>query len=267
MSNIRIHPSELSYLFSFSKTEAVVGWGAAPFQPESKADLPTWNGAGAKRLLDAGRLIPREDGSGSDVTPVITAAVLALANPSLVLLAERKEGDGLRRLTIHRGEDGIWGMTRMPDGMFEMVLYADLTAAAVAACGFLGAALSPTEAGTRVEAAPETFAAINDLAKAGNTDDAATQLAALGVTPDEAATVVEAMTTPAAAGRLGVLYCGGNRVRSAVAYSVMTTAAGQTWVLYPPASLRSPMMLEHSSVPALAGRIVINGAARTKIAA
>ena len=267
MSDISIHPSELSYLFSFSGTDEVVGWGSSPFRPASGTDLSGWNGQGAKRLLDAGRLVPREDGSGSDVSPVLTAAVLALANPSLVLLAERKEGDGLRRLSIHRGDDGIWGMTRTPEGMFELALYADLTAAAVAAVGFLGAAVTPAEAGTRVEAAQDVFVDINALAKSGKAEDAAAKLIGLGIPADEAATVTEAMATPAAAGRLSVLYCADNKVRSAVSYSVMTTAAGQTWALYAPASLRSPMVLEHSSVPALAGRIVVNVAARGKIAA
>lgn len=267
MSAITFHPSELAYAFTFSRTQEVIGWGPAPFQAPQGTPLADWYGEGAKRLVAAGHMVPNE-AKGADLTVPVTSAILALANPSLVLLAERKEGEnGLRRLTVHVGDDGTWGMTRTPEGDFEMVLYADLTAAAVAAAGFLGAALSPAEAGARFEAPQETFQDIHRHAKAGDSAAATSQLAALGASAEEAAAVIDAMTSPQASGILSALYCADNVARTAEAYSVMTNSAGQTWVLFPPASLRSPMVLEHSSVPALAGRININVVARIQSAA
>ena len=268
MTLIRMHPSELAYAFSYSKTVDVVGWGRDPFLPTAEADgdPKDWYPEGEARLSAAGRLTGTPD-KGANFTDEVTSAVLALADPVLVLLAERKEGDGLRRLTVHVAKDTILGMTRSSDGMFELTRYADLTAAAAACVGFMGAAHTPIQAGTRIDTNQEALTEVHQLATTGQTDAATSNLVKLGAIEEDAASIVRAMAEPTASGVLSVLYCADNIACSAEPFSVMTNADNETWILFPPASLQGPMVLERSSVSALTARVLVGVAARLQIAA
>ena len=268
MTTIRIHPSELAYAFSYSETVDVIGWGRDPFLPTTEADgdPKEWYANGAARLSAAGRLTGTSD-EDLNFTDEMTAIILTLADPALVLLAERKEGDGLRRLTIHSAKDTVLGMTHSPDGMFELTHYADLTAATLACVGFLGVARSPSQAGERIDTSQEALTEVHRLATAGKTDSAIANLVTLGATAPAATSIISAMTEPTAAGMLSLLFCSGNVAGSAKPYSVMTNADDETWILFPPASLECPMVIERSSIPALAGRVMVEVAAWLQIAA
>lgn len=258
MTTIRIHPSELAYAFSYSETVDVIGWGRDPFLPTSEADgdPKNWYADGAARLSAAGRLIGTSD-KDLNFTDELTSIVLALANPALVLLAERKEGDGLRRLTIHMAKDTVLGMSQHPDGMFELTRYADLTAATIACVGFLGVARAPSQAGARIDSNQEALADVHKLATSGNTDQASANLVELGASEQDAASILQAMAEPTAAGVLSILFCSQNVARNAKPFSVMTNAADETWILFPPASLEGPMVIERSSVSALTARVLV----------
>lgn len=268
MTAIKMHPSELAYAFSYSKTGAVIGWGRDPFQPTTEADgdAKDWFARGAARLLSAGRLVEKP-GEGVTFTDEMTSTILALADPVVVFLAERKAGDGLRRLTVHVTKDAVIGMTHSPDGMFELIRYADIAAAATACSGFLGAAGTPIKAGPRIDTTEAALTEIHGLATAGETALASEKLVALGATEEDAASIVKAMAEPVAAGVLSILYCSGNVATNAQPFSVMTNAKDETWILFPPASLQGPRVLEQSSVPALTGRVLVSLAARLRIAA
>jgi hypothetical protein len=192
----------------------------------------------------------------------MTSAILSLASPGLVLLAERRAGEGVRRLTVHAAGDDFVGLTRRPDGMFELTRYADLTAAAGACASFAGAALAPAGSEARIEAGREVLSRLDRLAGEGREDEAAAALVELGAPEADARPAVLAMTRPAAAGVLSVLYCANNEVRDAETFSVMTDAQERTWIVFPPASLDAPMVLERSSVGALAARVAVGVAAR-----
>ncbi|MEM7089360.1 MAG: hypothetical protein AAF496_07265, partial [Pseudomonadota bacterium] len=153
MSSNLMHPSELAYAFSFTRTQRINGWDEDSFLPAGDAgtDPVTWLTEGETRLREAGRLV---DGSeaGLNFTEQTSAAVLALVDPSLVMLAERKEGEGVRKLTIHGAGTDFVGLSMREDGLFDMTQYADLTAAAGACSAFLGAALAPLDRDVRIEA-------------------------------------------------------------------------------------------------------------------
>ncbi|NOR60927.1 MAG: hypothetical protein GQ535_00340 [Rhodobacteraceae bacterium] len=268
MTTITMHPSELAYAFSYSETVDVVGWGRDPFLPTTEADgdPKTWYADGAARLSEAGRLVETPD-KGLNFTDEVVSAVLTLADPALVLLAQRKEGDGLRRLTVHMAKDTVLGMTRHPDGMFELTRYADLTAATLACVGFLGAARSPVQAGTRIDSNQEALNAVHQLATKGQTDQAVASLVKLGASAQDAASIQRAMAEPATAGMLSILYCSDNVARTARPYSIMTTADDETWILFSPASLEGPMVIERSSVSALTARVLVEVATWLKISA
>ncbi len=268
MTTIRMHPSELAYAFSYAETADIIGWGRAPFLPSTEAgdDPKSWYADGAARLSAAGRLTESAD-KGLNFTDEITAAVLALADPVLVLLAERKAGDGVKRFTVHMAKDTVLGMTHSPDGMFELTRYADLTAATAACVGFLGVAPTPARAGTRIDSTQETLTEVHHLATKGQTDQALEHLVALGATAQEATSILKAMAEPRAAGMLSLLFCSGNIARSARPFSIMTNADDETWILFPPASLEGPMVLERSSVSALSARVLVEVATWFKISA
>ncbi|HIP23925.1 MAG TPA: hypothetical protein EYG79_10090 [Rhodobacteraceae bacterium] len=268
MTTIRIHPSELAYAFSYSETVDIVGWGRDPFLPTTEADgdPKRWYADGAARLSAAGRLTETPE-KGLNFSDEMTAAVLTLVDPALVLLAQRKEGDGMRRLTVHMAKDTVLGMTRHPDGMFELTHYADLTAATLACVGFLGAARSPVRAGARIDSNQEALAEVHQLATKGHADQAIARLVTLGASAHDAASIQRAMSAPATAGMLSILYCANNVARTARPFSIMTTAEDETWILFPPASLEGPMVIEQSSVSALTARVLVEIAAWHKISA
>lgn len=268
MTTIKMHPSELAYAFSYSETVDIVGWGRDPFLPTTQADgdPKNWYADGAARSLASGHLVESAD-DGVNFTDEVTAAVLAIVDPSLVLLVERKAGEGLRRLTVHLSNDAIVGMTRDADGLFELVRYADLTAAVVACVGFVGASLTPTQARGRIDTTQKALSEVHQLASAGEMEPASASLLALGASAEDASSITQAMANPAASGVVSVLYCSDNVAQLAEPFSVMTNEAGDTWIIFPPASLEGPMVLEQSSVPALAGRILVGVAARAKAAA
>lgn len=261
MDRVDLHPSELGYAFSYSKTAEVIGWGGAPFLPAEGDDPARWYADGEARLLAAGRLVGTVE-DGLNFTDAMARAVLALANPAVVLLAQRKAGEGMRTLTVHAAGSDLVALTRRSDGMFELTPHADLTAAAGACAGFVGAALAPPETETRIEADQRVVSRLVRLAGEGETRKVLAALVRLGATEAEAASALAALARPAAAGIVAVLYCAGNRVRDAETYSVLTTAEDRTWVVFPPAGLDGPMVLERSSAAALSARIAVAVAAR-----
>ena len=225
---------------------------------------PGWM-RGAVRLKAAGGLVGTPE-EGLNFADTLTEIILALVDPTLVLLVERKAGKGLRRMTVHFANNVAIGMIRRPDGMFEVVRYGELTAAAVACTGYLGAALLPVEAGTRLESDAASMKELRALATAGETETALAKLEELGANAEDAESILRAMAEPAAAGMLSVLYCANNVALNAQPFSVMTTAERETWILFPQGSLNGPMVIERSSVQALAGRVVVSVAAQLKIA-
>jgi len=266
MTTITMHPSELAYAFSYSETTDIIGWGRDPFLPTTEADgdPKRWYADGAARLAEAGRLKGTEE-EGLNFTDEVTSAVLTLADPVLVLMAQRKEADGMRRFTVHMAKETVLGLTRHPDGMFELTYYADLTAATLACVGFLGTTRVPVQAGMRIDSTQEALAKVHQLATEGQGDAASAKLVALGASPEDVASIQQAMAAPSAAGMLSILFCADNVARTARPFSIMTNADDDTWILFPPASLEGPMILEQSSVSALTARVLVEVAAWLKM--
>ncbi len=258
-----LHPSELAYALTYARAPGIVGWGEEPFRPEREGDeaLAEWLAGGAERLLAAGRLTGTRE-EGLNFSDDMTAAVLALVNPAVVLLAQRKAGEGVSTLTVHAAGDDFVGLTRNRDGMFELTRYADLTAAAAACAGFVGASLEERDAQTRVETDQEAMSRLSRLARAGETAKVAAALVELGAPEPEAASAAQALAAPAAAGVVSVLYCRNGAVADTEAFSTVTNAQDQTWIVFAPASLEGPVILERSSAAALAARIAVGVFAR-----
>ncbi len=256
---IAVHPSEFAYAFAFARAEAIIGWGKDPFQPEGAVE--GWLEGGERRLTAAGRLTG-DPAAGLNFTDEMTSAVLALVNPDLVLMAQRKAGEGVQRLTVHVSGDDFVGLTREADGMFDLTLYGDLAAAAVACSVFVGASEAPPDHEARVDTDRAAMDEVRRLAREGEIDEAATALAGLGLDKADARSAVRGLFSPRDAGVVSVLYCRNNAVLDAETFTVMTNAQDQTWIVFPPASLDGPMVLERSSAAALTARIVVGVAAR-----
>lgn len=261
MPDIDLHPSELAYAMSYARADSLIGWGAGPFQPDADADRAAWAAQGEARMIAAGRLTGTPE-AGLNFTDAMTGAILALVDPSIVLLAQRKADQGVQVLTAHvRGADVI-GLTRRGDGMFGLTRYADLTAAAAACAAFVGASLVPPLAATRIETTADVLSDLRRMARGGQTDAALTALRDLGAMPAGAASALNALAAPAQAGVVSVLYCAGNQVTGAEVFTVLSDATGATWVRFPPAGPDGPEILEASSVAALAARVTVGIAAR-----
>lgn len=260
MASIELHACELAYAFSYAKTEEIIGWGSAPFLPAEGDDPASWYTQGEQRLRDAGRLVgtPQE---GLNFNGAITADILALVNPSIVLMAERKDGDALRRMTVFAATDTFVGMTRRANGMFELTHYADLTAAAGACAGFVGASFDALTSEARVETTHKILSTLRKSADA-RPADVANALGKLGLSEQDAQSALHALSAPSAAGVLSVLYCASNTVQDVEAITVMTNAQDHTWLVFAPGSLEGLMILERSSVAALTARVAVGVAAR-----
>jgi hypothetical protein len=151
MASIKIHPSELAYAFSYAKTEQITGWGDKPFLPPADAEeQANWLIDGEERLARAGRLIGTSE-TGFNFAEEMSSIILTLVDPTVVLCAERKDGEGLRRLTVHLAQDNLVGLMQHTDDMFEVTRYANLTAAAAACAAFLGAGMAPVENHARID--------------------------------------------------------------------------------------------------------------------
>ncbi|MEO0380253.1 MAG: hypothetical protein AAF252_08265 [Pseudomonadota bacterium] len=259
MSSIELHPSELAYAFAYAKVDSIIGWGDTPFLPED-GDVSGWAAEGEQRLRAGRRLVGMPE-TGLNFSPPLTAAILALVNPTLVLLSERRNGDGVRRLSVHAAGSHFVGLIQRGDGMFQMTSYSDMMAAAGACAGFVGASLEPLRGEARVETTQKVLKTLHGAAGA-RTEDVIGGMVRLGLSKADAASAVSAFADPEAAGMLSVLYCAGNAVQDADPISVMTNAEKQTWTIFPPASLDGPMVLERSSVAALTARVAVSTAAR-----
>lgn len=260
---IDVHPSELAYAFAFARATTVIGWRSELFRPSASADVGAkdWLTFGEARLTAEGRLIDTP-GKGLNFTDDMASAILAIVNPGIVLLAQRKADDGVRTMTVHVVDDDLIGLTRNTGGMFEMERYADLSAAAAACASFVGAALAPMETEARIETDRERLSGLKRLAHDGLADDAVVELTALGLSAAAGRSAFAALSTPSASGVLSVLYCRNNNVEDAEAFSVITNGMDQTWIMFQPGSLDGPIILERSSAAALAARVAVGVVAR-----
>ncbi|MFL4472164.1 hypothetical protein ACERZ8_20600 [Tateyamaria armeniaca] len=260
MAPIHIHPSELAYAFAYAKVSNIIGWGDAPFLPDDPDAMSEWVKEGGERLQASGRLFGDPD-QGLNFTDEMTAAVLALVNPTIVLTSERKAGDDVQRLTVHVSGSDFVGLIQRGDGMFEMTRYADFTAAAGACAAFVGATLDRLEAEARIETDHKTLATLHGSA-GSRRDDVVAAMVKLGLSDPDAGSAADAFAAPSTAGVLSVLYCAGNAVQEAEPLTVMTNADKDTWIIFPLAGLDGPMVLERSSVAALTARVSVTTAAR-----
>ncbi|MEX0279117.1 MAG: hypothetical protein AB3N19_16470 [Ruegeria sp.] len=263
MTSEFMHPSEFAYAFSYAGAKEIIGWDQNDFLPtaEDVTAPEGWLVLGETHLVEAGRLVGSAE-QGLNFTDDLASNVLALVDPSLVLLAERKEVDGLRRLTVHAAGKHFVGLTRRADGRFETIAYSDITAAAGACAAFLGASLDPLNDEARIEAGFDAFSELRQSAEHGQIDKAVASLTALGASESDAMSSANALGAPKSSGMLSVLYCANNAVQDAQPYAVMTNSEDQTWVLFPPASLDAPLVLERSSVASLTARVSVEIAAR-----
>lgn len=257
----RLHPSELAYAFSYAGVSEIIGWGSAPFLPTSDAEAPTWLTTGEARMLEAGRLTG-DITSGLNFAEDFTDTVLALVDPTIALVAERREGDGVRRLSVHASKETFAGLTRETDGSFSLTRYTDISAAAVACAGFLGTTLATVERNVRLETTGPAMAKLQQFAKAQRMDTVIAALAKLGIGEGDATSAAQALAAPEATGLLSVFYCAGNSVQDVEAFSVMTNEHGHSWLVFFPASADGPMVLERSSIASLASRVTVGIAAR-----
>lgn len=267
MAAIVLHPSELGYAFSYARADGIIGWGKEPFLPAGAedGDAADWFAGGEQRMVAAGRLTGTPE-LGLNFTDDMTGAILALVEPGIVLLAQRKTGDGVRTQTVHaRGADLV-GLTHQRDGLFELTRYANLTAAAVACAGFAGAAAAPAGPDAQMQMNYETTNEVKRLIGGGRTDEAVAVLTGLGAARTAADSAVLALASPTAAGALSVLYCQNNRIEDTDTFSVLTSARGETWILFSPSGASGPVVLERSSVASLTARVTIGAAARLSVA-
>lgn len=263
MSTNFMHPSEFAYAFSYAGATQIIGWDQDYFLPTADTSVApeNWLVEGEKRLVDAGRLTGSPE-NGLNFIDEMTAQVLALVNPSLVLQAERKEGDGLRRLTVHVSGNDFVGLNQRTDGLFDVTRYTDITSASGACAGFLGASLDPLLDEARIEASYDEFADLRKAATSGQLQDVVETLCGLGISDNNARSAANALGNPSASGMLTVFYCANNEIQDAEPYAVMTNQDDHTWVLFPPASLNAPLVLERSSVASLTARVAVEVASR-----
>lgn len=268
MSEQDLHPCELAYAFSFSKTEALVGWGSAPFQPENDTPdaLAQWYRQGATLLQKRGHLIAADDGTFT-FAEAFTAGILTLVDPTIVLCAERKDGDVIRRMTVHMADDRIIGLMLRKDGFFDVTRYADLTAATAACAAFVGASIEKAQSDARIDTPMSFLSLLQEYTRSGKAKTAARALIEVGMSTADAASATRALAEPIAAGMFKVFYCARNEAQDVEVYNIRTNSSNQSWVLFPPASLEAPVTLEASSLSELAARVSVAIVARMALAA
>lgn len=259
-----LHPSELAYIFTYMKVGSVIGWGSELFAPPGDPDA--WAGDGLERLRATGRLVEGKQPGRFRFSPAFLDIATALSDPHVVLLAQRKEGDGVRTLTHHIRDTEAVGLSLLPEGHFDLTPQPSFAAAAGAAAAFAGASPKPVDAAVRIEANHEVFQRLDRMADAGELKPVIAALQKLGASEADAKSAVLAFARPLESGVVSMLYCNANNVQDAEAYTVLTNEAGHTWLMFPPADADGPVVLERSSIASLASRLVVTIAARVKTA-
>jgi hypothetical protein len=259
-----MHPAELSYVFSYLKTGVVVGWGAEPFAAPT-TDADAWFETGRDRLTKSGRLVPGKQKGRHRFSDEVTRIAATLSDPQIVILTQRREVGGVRTMTHHLSGKVVVEATRRPDGDFAVLELPSLNAAAGASAAFVGAADDTPPSAVRIEANQKVFDRMRELAAKGAKETAAAALVKLGASPAAARSALAALGAPASGGVVSVLYCAANSVQDAETYTVLTSKAGESWVLFPPAAPDGPVVLERTSVASLAARILVAIATRAAL--
>jgi len=254
------HPTELAYVLSYMRVKSIIGWGPEPFTPPPGLEDPFY-ADGLARLQRTARLVPGKQPGRYRFAEETSQIAATLSDPSIVFVTHRKEGDGVRIMTHHVAKTHVVELTLGKDGEFQVVEYDSLAGAAGAAAAFVGASMVPVEKPLQLLANEKVFKRIKELAK-GQAPLALAGLIKLGADEASARSIVAAFSAPLAAGVISVLYCVGNAAQDADVYSVVTNADDETWVLFPPETADGPVVLERSSVSALAARILVTVTAR-----
>ncbi len=258
---LELHPSELAYIFSYMHVGTVIGWGTEPFAPPRGLADP-WYTQGRDRLLRAGRLVPgKQPGRHRFSEPMLRIAK-TLSDPQIVLLTQRKHADGVRTLTVHVAGSSVVEMSLRADQDFSVLEHPTLAAAAGAAAAFAGAAREPVDEPARIEGNHKVFARIDQLADEGRAESALPALMKLGAGERQARSALRSFARPAASAVISLMYCAANAVQDAEVYTLLTNEAGESWVLFPPAAADGPVVLERTSIGALAARILVTVSAR-----
>lgn len=255
------HPAELAYLFSYLRVQGIMGWGAEPFAPP-KGGADAFYGDGLARLQRNKRLVPGKQAGRHRFADATSRLGATLADPQIVLGTHRREKDAARQLTHYVAGTHVVELSRGMDGNFQVVEYPSLAGAAGAAAAFVGAADQPVAAAVRLEANAKVFARIKALAKQGKSQLAIPALTQLGADKDTARSIASAFGQPAASGVVNVMYCSGNVAQDVEPYAVLTNQANESWLTFPPATADGPVVLERTSVSALAARILVGVSAR-----
>jgi len=255
------HPAEIACALSFVGAKTVIGWGAELFTP-SRGRADAFFNDGIARLKKSKRLLLGKQPGHHRLAEETSRLATTLADPQIVLVTHRREGDGARILTHHLAGTHVVELSLGLDGNFLVTEQASLAGAAGAAAAFVGTAPGAASPATRVEANQKVFAKMKELARTGATPSVVAALKKLGADEVEAKSIAEGMVKPAAAGVVSVLYCAANTAQDAETYAVTTTAAGESWVVFPPATSTGPVVLERTSTSALTARILVAISAR-----
>jgi hypothetical protein len=253
-------PSELAYLLSYLSVNTVIGWGAGPFTPPKGGENGFWDDAIA-RLTEAKRLLPGKQPGRYRFSDDAMRVANTLADPQIVIATNRKDGERVQTLTHHVAGTNIIELSLDKDGNFQVVEYPTLGGPAGAAAAFASASPKLVATPVRIEATQDIFSKIKSLAKAGDAS-ATGVLERLGASEAVTSSILSAFRAPAASGLISVMYCAGNAAQDTEVYSVLTSKAGESWVVFPPASINGPVVLENTSVSALAARILVTVSAR-----
>ncbi len=250
------HPTELAYVLSYVGASALIGWGAGPFTPSS-GHSDAFFEEGLERLKRTHRLLPGKQAGRYRFSDETARLAGTLANPEIVFLTLRRDGEGAHLLTHSLSGTQIISLSLGKDGNFQVVELASLAGAAGAAAAFVGATAEPAPAAGRISVNKEIFGQVKRLANTGKSGFAVSALVPAGVDESAARSLVAACATPTASGVVSVLYCAGNAVQDAEAYAVLTNPNGESWVIFEPTAGQERIELERTSIGALSARILV----------
>jgi hypothetical protein len=255
-SPLTLTAAELAYVFSYLRAGAVIGWPAETFAPPAGNPDPFF-AAGRDGLL-AKRLIrpDRQPGRHRFDDDFVRWAV-ALTDPSVVVQAQRREGEGARLWSGYARGATVVETTRDTGGRFVLVGRESLAGLAGSAAAWVDPSPAAPTASIRLEVNRPIVDKLRTLSRGGKVAGARPALIQLGATPAQADSALSALATPARGGTISLLYCAGNRVMEAEVYSVLTNAAGESWLLFSPAQAAGPVVLERTALAPLAARLLV----------
>jgi len=202
--SVTLTAEEFAYMLAVVKTEAVVGVDDPVLFPDPASADAIFK-TGLEQLVAHGWAKPTGKPNEYSFDDNLSLMVADIGHPDFVVFTIRNTDDGRRVVLHYMGGPDIIELAAEPDGTYTLGALTDRKAmvSRMEDVLSLSQTSSPAEGQFTVEA--PTFETIQDLAEAGDWDQAIAMLKQLGINGSRAKSLINALSAPDSSGLVAVV--------------------------------------------------------------